>query len=346
VIKISRLLAAAALTALVLGPAAFATADDHKRGGDSDSDRPSAQTDPASAVGDSTATLNGHVSDKRKSTEFRFEYGVTTSYGQSTSASRTADKGSTSTVTATIAGLAPDTVYHFRLRAWNDGSGSTDRGDDRSFTTTTAPPAAPAAGTTSPTGLPLSNAPAEPVQGGWMVVAPLVGTVKIKPPGATDYATLAAGDAVPIGTLVDTRRGTVKLTSELRGGTTQSGAFHGALFQVRQASTGSGMTDLVLRGQNFTLCPRQTNGVGVGVRAASTSRPPLRRLWARDKGGRFRTHGRTSVATVRGTSWATTDTCAGTRTTVKSGSVAVRDRRRGKTIIVRRGQSYLARSPR
>jgi hypothetical protein len=180
-----------------------------------------------------------------------------------------------------------------------------------------------------------------------VVVAPLLGTVKIKLPGSAGYATLAAGDSVPVGTVVDTRHGTVKLTSALSAGTTQSGEFHGALFQVRQARTGRGMTDLVLRGSNFASCPRPTARTGVRAATTATKRKrSLRRLWSRDKGGRFRTHGRNSVATVRGTSWVTTDTCAGTRTTVKQGSVTVRDRRRGKTILVRAGHSYLARSPR
>jgi hypothetical protein len=49
------------------------------------------------------------------------------------------------------------------------------------------------------------------------------------------------------------------------------------------------------------------------------------------------------VATVRGTRWVTTDTCAGTRTTVTAGSVAVRDLRRGRTVVVRAGHTYLAR---
>jgi len=70
----------------------------------------------------------------------------------------------------------------------------------------------------------------------------------------------------------------------------------------------------------------------------------VRKLWGQDKGGRFRTHGRNSVATVRGTRWVTTDTCAGTRTTVTEGAVAVRDLRRRKTVVVRAGRSYLARS--
>jgi hypothetical protein len=39
----------------------------------------------------------------------------------------------------------------------------------------------------------------------------------------------------------------------------------------------------------------------------------------------------------------TTDTCAGTRTTVTEGAVAVRDLRRKRTVVVRAGKSYLAR---
>jgi hypothetical protein len=45
---------------------------------------------------------------------------------------------------------------------------------------------------------------------------------------------------------------------------------------------------------------------------------------------------------VRGTSWVTTDTCAGTRTTVTSGAVSVRDLARKRTVLVRAGRSYLA----
>ena len=73
------------------------------------------------------------------------------------------------------------------------------------------------------------------------------------------------------------------------------------------------------------------------------SRRSVRKLWGSDNGGRFRTHGRDSVATVRGTRWLTLDRCDGTLTKVVEGAVAVRDRRRGKTVLVRAGRSYLAR---
>jgi hypothetical protein len=49
--------------------------------------------------------------------------------------------------------------------------------------------------------------------------------------------------------------------------------------------------------------------------------------------------------TVRGTAWLTKNTCSGTLTRVRSGSVRVRDLTRRRTRVLRAGQSYLARSP-
>ena len=70
----------------------------------------------------------------------------------------------------------------------------------------------------------------------------------------------------------------------------------------------------------------------------------MRKLWGRDSGGSFRTHGRHSQATVRGTRWLTVDRCDGTLTRVTSGAVSVRDFRRHRTVLVRAGHSYLARA--
>jgi hypothetical protein len=72
----------------------------------------------------------------------------------------------------------------------------------------------------------------------------------------------------------------------------------------------------------------------------------VRRLWGRDSGGRFRTHGRHSQATVRGTRWVTVDRCDGTLTRVTEGSVVVRDFARRRSAVIRAGRSYLAKSHR
>jgi hypothetical protein len=69
----------------------------------------------------------------------------------------------------------------------------------------------------------------------------------------------------------------------------------------------------------------------------------LSKLWGSGK-GRFRTKGRYSSATVRGTIWLTADRCDGTLTIVKRGTVSVRDLRRHKTVKVKAGHSYLARA--
>ena len=49
---------------------------------------------------------------------------------------------------------------------------------------------------------------------------------------------------------------------------------------------------------------------------------------------------------MRGTKWTVTDRCDGTLTTVQRGTVAVRDFRRKKTIVVKAGKQYLAKARR
>jgi hypothetical protein len=144
-----------------------------------------------------------------------------------------------------------------------------------------------------------------------------------------------------VGSVVDATRGTVRLTSAVTGSTTQDALVRGAQFQVRQARGARGMTDLVLRGGDLGRCGR-ASAAASRHRAAA----PRRSLWARDRGGRFRTRGANSVATVRGTEWTTTDTCRGTTTSVTQGAVSVRDVHSGRTVVVRAGHRHLARAPR
>lgn len=68
------------LTALILGPAAVAVADDD------DESPPIAQTGAAAAIADRSVTLTAQVTPEGGTTSFRFEYGPTTDYGQSTAA--------------------------------------------------------------------------------------------------------------------------------------------------------------------------------------------------------------------------------------------------------------------
>jgi hypothetical protein len=109
------------------------------------------------------------------------------------------------------------------------------------------------------------------------------------------------------------------------------------------------MATLVLRGGDFSAChrpARSARGSGVTAQGSYIRRETIRGLWGRDSGGRFRTYGRHSHATVRGTRWFTADRCDGTFTSVASGAVAVRDRVRDRTVLVPAGRSYLARKRR
>jgi CSLREA domain-containing protein len=209
----------------------------------------------------------------------------------------------------------------------------------------------------------IGSAPAPPVLGDSFNLEAASGEIFVSVPGQTAAARAHSSQAppgyespikgrvfvpleeirqLPVGSLVDTRAGTSRLVSARnRRGRTQSGKFSAGVFQVLQsrARRAGGLTELRLKGASFSRC-----GSGGRASAAQLSRSTRRRLRANAR-GRFRTRGRHSAATVRGTVWITADRCDGTLTTVKRGKVAVRDLRRKRTVIVRAGKSYLAQAP-
>jgi hypothetical protein len=187
-----------------------------------------------------------------------------------------------------------------------------------------------------------SAAPAAPPVLGQTVNADVrSGTVTVKVPGASGYVALTDLTSLPVGSILDTREGSVTLNTALPGGKTQSAIFHGGLFEVRQPQGAGGLTEVVLRGA-LTGC--SSGGARAAAVRRKKKRKPPRRLWGSDSKGKFRTRGGNSVATVRGTAWYVEDRCDGTLTRVSKGSVSVYDRGRHRTVVVRAGHSYLARS--
>ena len=142
---------------------------------------------------------------------------------------------------------------------------------------------------------------------------------------------------IPTGSKVDTRKGRIAITSaaDLKGGVA-TGEFYDGVFQIKQARAAKPVTDALL------ITSRR--GCGKGSARASAKKK-LGRLWATAK-GKFRTRGRYSAASVRGTTWLTEDRCDGTLTKVSRGKVAVRDNVKRKTILLTAGQSYFARAQR
>jgi hypothetical protein len=135
---------------------------------------------------------------------------------------------------------------------------------------------------------------------------------------------------------IDATAGTLKLTNVRdTSGKFQTGTFWGGTFSVTQTRHKNASTVLSLKAPLRCPAPRARM-------LAFAQKPPERHLWGRDNQGRFVTHGRTAVATVRGTAWLMRDTCAGTLVKVSRGAVSVHDLIRNLTVLVHAGRSYLA----
>ena len=96
---------------------------------------PTVATQAATNITTVTATLNGFVNANYLSTVVTFEYGTTTSYGSTVTATQSPVTGNTNiTVSINITGLTAGNTYHFRVKAVNS-LGTTD-GSDLTFTYT------------------------------------------------------------------------------------------------------------------------------------------------------------------------------------------------------------------
>jgi len=289
------------------------------------------------------ATLSIPVNPNGQSTGWYLQYGRTafTSIGGSGTVPPTSS--APEAVTVRLEGLAAETAYKVRLTATN--AAGTDVGTTVTFTTRAADPAqpGPGGGSDDPAGT-----GERPVIGRAVIADPITGTVTFRLPGsASDLPLKSLGGQLPVGTIIDARRGTVRLKTAVKGGT-QTGEFWGARFTVRQAK-GAGVVTIVTDTTPLACGATVYHGpaeIGTAMRplgAIAAKKKPRRILWGKDNKGKFRTQGHDSVATVRGTKWATIENCTGTVTKVVQGSVSVRDLTAKRTVLVRAGRSYLAR---
>jgi hypothetical protein len=99
--------------------------------------KPAVTTGPAASVAQSTATLNGKVDANGKQTTYFFQFGTTRIYGVNTAETPAGAGANPVNVAVPVTGLAPDTVYHYRLVAKN-ADGQT-LGGDRKFRTKRQP---------------------------------------------------------------------------------------------------------------------------------------------------------------------------------------------------------------
>jgi hypothetical protein len=207
--------------------------------------------------------------------------------------------------------------------------------------------------------------PSAPIPGETVNIREESGSVRFQPPKGTSsakakrlgfpaaaankYQPLSAARSIPVGSRLDTRKGTVRLLSAGRPAKNnsiyQGASFRGGEFVVKQRNN-SPITEMSMKGGSFGGCKNNALPKG-GSRKIATAARRRRSLFGRGR-GRFRTRGRNSSATVRGTTWQMTDTCKGTVTVVRQGRVVVRDFTKKKNVLLKakgKRSRYLARPP-
>jgi hypothetical protein len=253
-------------------------------------------------------------------------------------------------VTATVTGLLPNTVYHVRAVATN--SAGTTTGSDQTLTTPAdPPPPAPVLGKSFDasvvSGLVLVRLPhGQPLYAS--DVDPHVTPTPTQGPG---FVPLTEARALPPGTQIDARLGTIRLiTATGQRRKTQTGTFSEGLFGVSQDRRGvnKGLTTLALLEGAFPGAPTYTS---CKAKKVTDSTPPgahsarsstVLQLLRASAHGRFQTRGRYSAATVLGTAWTIADRCDGTLITVQRDTVQVTDFVRRISVLVSAGHTYLA----
>ena len=159
--------------------------------------------------------------------------------------------------------------------------------------------------------------------------------------------------ALPVGTVVDTRKGRLALQSTTdgrrigSGGSRQSVTLAAGIFRIRQLRAAANSrvklpTDLMLQsapGAEASCVSRTATGPIKG-----RGRTSVRGLTATTEKGLFRIVGAAGISTAKEATWATQDRCDGTRTDVGKGRVSVLNRATRKTITVGAGRSYLVKA--
>lgn len=167
-----------------------------------------------------------------------------------------------------------------------------------------------------------------PRRAGWLAVAPVSGSVSVRPTGTATAIALREQDIAPHLSQVDARSGALTIGVRDLAGRPASAQVSGTQFRMDSPPTGTVIADLRL------------NDPITCTKAATTKAVKrTRRLRIRVK-GRYRTIGSYASAVASGTAWNITDACDRTVIKVLEGKVVVRNRRTGQTFTARAGQRW------
>jgi hypothetical protein len=171
--------------------------------------------------------------------------------------------------------------------------------------------------------VPESIATAGPRLGVRALVESVSGSVYLRAPGGKRHK-LDGGATVRMGSEIDAREGEVRLTAAGAGKARMTGRFADGVFVMSQ-----------VRGSRPTTVLRLSQRLGCGSGGVKS-----RQLRGDAKRGGFAIAGREASARTRGGRWLVRDTCTSSSARVFSGSVEVKDKTRGKTVVVQRGHRY------
>ena len=232
----------------------------------------------ADSITTTSARLRGKVRSNSQATEYSFEYGATTSYGDWTPDAYAGSGYDLNQVASEVEGLAPGTTYHYRLVAENN-AGET-KGADRTVHDRVAPRGA------------VDRADRRP--GGSATGLRQDGGRRARGHRAREGAGRRLGDAGA--GRRDAARGDVRhspgrrlrCTSAGCRGNTQTGRFGGGMFTLRQPAKRLRARGRVPARRALRVLARAGTRRARGGSVASASRVRrVRKLWGRDSGGRF-----------------------------------------------------------
>jgi hypothetical protein len=169
------------------------------------------------------------------------------------------------------------------------------------------------------------------------------GVVQIKLPGTDVWIPLTEATLIPVGTIIDARKGKAHLTFANADGTLQDGIFWEGIFQVSQGSGNKPLVTLKLRDDlagKANAAIRSAIATSAGFEAFISRKRGKKKngLWG-DAKGKYKTSGKGGSATVRGTRWYVANYEQGSLFKVARGSVTI-DPIRGKNFVLKSGKQF------
>ena len=215
---------------------------------------PTATTDSATNIGQTSATFNATVNPNGSSTTVYFDYGGTSNYGASITYGSVGSGTSNLYPAQSVSGLLCGTTVHYRVRATS--SGGTSYGSDRSFTTTACSPNPPTVTTNAPTNIGQTTA---------------TFNATVNPNGSSTTVYFDYGGTASYGASI-TYGSVGSGTSNLYPAQSVSGLLCGTTVHYRVRATNSGGTSYGSdRSFTTTTCAESCDSAGVSYKTIATA---------------------------------------------------------------------------